>query len=388
MSRSQILLIVFCLGTIVALMAVLQKKDAPRDQQRAADVQQADSPREQDAPPVTEAISAAPSLVGRQVCGECHAKNFGMHASHGHASTFSHVSESDLVAAFSGQTFEAGEDYGTYKYHDDEQGRLFASLPDHFGDAPFPLQYVLGSGQHAQTILTLAPGEDGQIEGIEHRVSCYPGGRIGLTPGHAKMKPQTLLELFGDSSQGKPLERCIYCHTTTATMVGEQIEDLIPNVNCEKCHGPGSEHVRLARTQPKPPPYSVGRDDWDTESEIQLCGDCHRLPRSVTEKEVREYPDLLVRFQPIGMLRSRCYLDSNRELKCTTCHNPHQSVLEEDPTEHVQDCLGCHQPNTKSHVACPVEPETGCIECHMPAIEMDTGIRYHDHWIRVHRDSK
>ncbi len=137
----------------------------------------------------------------------------------------------------------------------------------------------LGSGHHAQTILTLAPGLDGQTEGIEHRVSCYPGGRIGLTPGHSKMKPQSALEFFGDSSRGTPLERCIYCHTTSARIVGEGIEDLVPSINCEKCHGPGSEHVRLARTDSKPPPYSVGRDTWDTESEMQLCGDCHRLPR-------------------------------------------------------------------------------------------------------------
>ena len=209
---------------------------------------------------------------------------------------------------------------------------------------------------------------------------------MGLTPGHAKMTPQSALEFFGDSSEGIPLQRCIYCHTTSAKIVGEGIQDLIPSINCEKCHGPGSEHVRLARLDSKPPPYSVGRESWDTESEIQLCGDCHRLPRHVTEKEIRDYPDLLVRFQPIGLLRSRCYLESNRELKCTTCHNPHQTIRDIDPADHVRDCLSCHQPGTEAHIACPVEPESGCIECHMPAIEIDQGLSFHDHWIRVRKD--
>jgi hypothetical protein len=207
-----------------------------------------------------------------------------------------------------------------------------------------------------------------------------------LTPGHSKKKPGGPLELLGASASGEPLQRCIYCHTTRGTVVGEGVQGLIPNVNCEKCHGPGSEHVRLARQSDNPPPYSVGQATWDTESELQLCGDCHRLPRSVSEQEIREYPDLLVRFQPVGLLRSRCYLASDRELKCTSCHNPHRTLEELSETDHVQDCLQCHQPGEDSHLACPVEPESGCIECHMPAIELDQGLRFHDHWIRVREE--
>lgn len=179
------------------------------------------------------------------------------------------------------------------------------------------------------------------------------------------------------------MQRCIYCHTTHGYVADQRIVDLVANVNCEKCHGPGSEHVRLARIGPNPPPFSVGQASWDTESEIQLCGDCHRLPRSVSEKEIREYPDVLARFQPIGLLRSRCYLETGRSLKCTTCHNPHRSLNEIDDSKHVSDCVNCHRQNESDHVACPVSPETGCIECHMPTIELDQGLKFHDHWIRV-----
>lgn len=329
---------------------------------------------------------AEPTLVGRKVCGECHAENFQLHAKHGHADTFHFVAETDLVSKFAGTEFDAGEPYGTYKYEADSSGKLFVTLESKFGDAPFPLPFALGSGLHARTMLTLVPAPDGTTEGIEHRVSCYAGGRIALTPGHSKMQPSSSLEFLGDSSHGEPLQRCIYCHTTRGTVVGEGVQDLIANVNCEKCHGPGSEHVRQARSSDRPPPYSIGKATWDVESEIQLCGDCHRLPRSVTEKEFREYPDLLVRFQPIGMLQSRCYLESGRQLRCTTCHNPHQTMTALDRTDHVRDCLSCHQPEEESHVACPVEPKTGCIECHMPAIETDQGLSFHDHWIRVREE--
>ncbi len=328
--------------------------------------------------------STDPALVGREICRECHAENYAWHAEHGHASTIHLVSETDLAAKFSGKSFDAGEPFGTYEYQADDQGHLFVTLPAQFGNEPFPLQYALGSGHNAQTILTLVPGLDGDTEGIEHRVTCYSGGRIGLTPGHSKMKPQSALGLFGNSVRGVPLERCIYCHTTSARIVEQEVVDLIPSINCEKCHGPGSEHVRLARGNPTPPPYSIGQETWDTESELQLCGDCHRMPRSVSEKEIREYPDLLVRFQPIGLLRSRCYLKSRRELKCTTCHNPHKTLHQSDASEQVLHCVSCHQQNREADVACPVSPQTGCIECHMPAIETEQGLRFHDHWIRIH----
>lgn len=366
----------------LGIVAIGQRQNAP-ETARAPATTGVDSVA--DVAPETPQPSA-PTLVGRKVCGECHAENFRLHARHGHASTFHFVFETDLVEKFAGREFDAGEDYGTYKYESDSSGKLFVTLESQFGDEPFPLPFALGSGLHAQTMLTLAPGPDGQTEGIEHRVSRYPGDRIALTPGHAKMAPQSPLEFFGDSSSGHPLQRCIYCHTTRGSVVGEGVENLIANVNCEKCHGPGSEHVRLARRSDAPPPFSVGMDSWDVESEIQLCGDCHRMPRNVTDQEIREYPDLLVRFQPIGLLRSRCYLDSDRQLRCTDCHNPHQTMLDLNRADHVRDCLRCHQPGSELHVACPVEPESGCIECHMPAIELDQGLSFHDHWIRVHHD--
>ncbi len=330
--------------------------------------------------------STVPTIVGRQVCRECHAENYQLHTRHGHASTFASVRNSDLVQQFAGKTFDAGEEYGTYQYTTDSNGDLFVSLPSRFKDRRFPLQYVLGSGLHAQTMLTLVPGPQNQSLGVEHRVSCYSDGRLALTPSHSQKKPRTFFEYYGDSFAGEPLDRCVYCHITQGTVASGEVHDLIANVNCEKCHGPGSEHVRLARTVKNPPPFSVGKATWDAESELQLCGDCHRLPRDSSEKEIRDYSKFMTRFQPVGMVRSRCYLESDRELRCSTCHNVHQSIEEQTPQEHVQNCLGCHSQETKTHVACPVEPDSGCIKCHMPSVEVDAGLRFHDHWIRVHKD--
>ncbi|MAI35185.1 MAG: cytochrome C [Rubripirellula sp.] len=326
------------------------------------------------------------TYVGRQQCAECHRENFEQHAAHGHASTFAEIAQTNLPDIFDQQTFDGGEGYGTYQYSKDKSGHVTVSLPTSENPSEIPLQYVLGSGHNARTILTLNRTADGLTEGIEHRVSCYPDQRLGMTVGHGEKKPARDLEKFGDVTSGEITQRCVYCHTTTGILTEGRIDRLVSNVNCEKCHGPGSEHVRQARELRNPPPYSVGAADWDAESEIQLCGDCHRLPRSITKQELRDYPETLARFQPVGMLRSKCYLASNREMKCSTCHDPHQSVHGISQQKHEQKCIQCHDTSDSSHTICPVSAEANCIECHMPTVPQEQGIKFHDHWIRIHKD--
>lgn len=336
------------------------------------------------APPST----GSPSYVGKKACAECHKENFDLHAGHLHAHTLFQMSDSKIPDIFSAKSFDAGSGHGVYTYEKNDLNEFIAKLKDAGGDIKqMPLEYVLGSGHNAQTFLTMRVNQAGETEGIEHRVSWYQDKRMDITLGHEKATPQTPGEEFGKSIKGNTLERCVYCHTTTATLSDGKIHNLVANINCEKCHGPGSEHVRQARLSPNPPPYSVGRSDWDVESEIQLCGDCHRLPRSLSQQEVRDYPDLIARFQPVGLLRSRCYLESDFQLRCTTCHNPHTTVHREGERERqVKNCISCHDESNTNHVVCPESTTTGCIECHMPKIDMTQETFFHDHWIRVRKD--
>ncbi|MCA9137027.1 MAG: hypothetical protein KDB00_09715 [Planctomycetales bacterium] len=329
--------------------------------------------------------AAQPTFVGRQACLECHPDNYRMHGHHGHATTFRSASDPDVADKFVGKSFDAGEPFGTYTYHSDDQG-IFARLREKFGDQPFRFQFALG--HKSITLLSLLPDPVEGTVGLEHRVSWIDGpDHLGKTPGQRDETLINAAQLFGNPHHGKVMHKCVYCHVTTGEIVGQEIKNLTPNVNCEKCHGPASEHVRLAKASKTPPPFSVGRSDWDTESEIQLCGDCHRLPKDVSQKQLRDYPDLLTRFQPVGLLRSECFVQSEGKLKCTTCHNPHQSVSETTAAIQVQNCVACHQQDSQSHVACPVSPTDGCIDCHMPAFQLDgLGTSFHDHWIRVRDD--
>ncbi|QDT01995.1 Doubled CXXCH motif (Paired_CXXCH_1) [Rubripirellula lacrimiformis] len=329
-------------------------------------------------------VDLSSTFVGRQVCSECHEDNFHMHGKSGHASTFVSTRDSDVAKKFVGKTLDAGEPYGLLTYSMDENGLRVARVDDP-SDQSFPLQYALGSGHNAVTFFSLISDAADDTIGIEHRVSWFASDdHFGLTPGQIGTSSTTLANCFGNSVHDEHMRACVDCHTTSANIVDQNIVDLIPNVNCEKCHGPGGEHVRQARLSNNPPPFSVGRDDWNAESELQLCGECHRLPIDFPPKQLREYPALMARFQPVGMLRSKCYLESSGQFQCTTCHNPHQASTAKSMEAYVNDCVQCHQENTSDHVVCPVSPQEGCIECHMPPMRFEQGMTFHDHYIRVH----
>ncbi len=339
-----------------------------------------------DTGPSGDSVASPPHLVGREVCQECHAENFELHAHSGHAGTFFETSETRFVEKFVGRNVDVGEYFGSFTYQTDDQGKLYAKhakYPD-----PFELKYVLGSGHHGISMLSLVPHpEDGSPMGIEHRVSWFAeDDSFGVTPSQEDAVPDSPLEWLGLPVEGKGLQLCIDCHTTSAEIVDQHLVNLVANVNCEKCHGPGSEHVRQARLTKSPPPFSVGQPEWTSESEIRLCGSCHRMPKDIPRPLLRDYADDMTRFQPVGLLRSKCYLESEGQFKCTTCHNPHMTVKAKTPAEYVSDCIACHQSENQSHTHCPVSPQDDCIKCHMPEVRLEH-FSFHDHWIRI-RDEK
>ncbi|MDG2221535.1 MAG: multiheme c-type cytochrome [Rubripirellula sp.] len=383
--RAPQLLAVFVTVTLLGLVAFAATR--PEDATQVGSVDESGFGNSQNSDPGSSksgsSKSGEPAYVGRQVCAECHRENFEQHAKHGHAMTFHHVPETDLANRLAGQIVDGGEGFGSYHYRQGDDGELFAQLPELSELSELPIEYALGSGHNAQTFLTLRESANADSLGLEHRVSLYPGDRLAITVGHENKTANSLLESYGSTVHGETVDRCVYCHTTTAQITGNRIDNLVANVNCEKCHGPGSEHVALARQSATPPPYSVGKADWDVESELQLCGDCHRLPQGLSKSELREYPDNAVRFQPVGLLRSACYLKSGRQLRCSTCHNPHVSTHGVSKADHIANCVSCHDESIEKHTICPVNATSGCIECHMPAIDQKQGIKFHDHWIRV-----
>lgn len=336
----------------------------------------------------TSNVAQSPSLASPYVaegrCAECHAEQAEDYQSSGHANTFHATAESEVARWLAGQTFDDPERPYSYEYHFDEATGLSVSIPKQFGDDRFQLPYLLGSGHHALTFLSLVSDRLGDTTGVEHRVSLYrnnDGWDLDLTPGHRAQVPQQEVEHFGKVLRGDKLTSCVSCHTTQGEIVRQQIENLTPNVGCQNCHGPGRQHV-AAMENDKQDEY-MGFTQQSAREEVEVCGRCHRLAHSESGAEVSPNDIRNVRFQSVGLLQTRCFTESEGRLRCTTCHDPHRKVSG-DVNHYVDRCSSCHR--KPDFTSCPVSPQTNCIECHMPAIDIHRGIKFHDHWIRVRSD--
>ncbi|MEZ6122002.1 MAG: hypothetical protein R3C49_02360 [Planctomycetaceae bacterium] len=99
--------------------------------------------------------------------------------------------------------------------------------------------------------------------------------------------------------------------------------------------------------------------------------------------EISKTSPVLPRFQPVGMMQSPCFQNSQGQMRCTTCHNPHQKTSAAS-TDYQSICHSCH----KSHAVpdCSVAADR-CVECHMPPVPI-AGAAFHDHWIRIRSNNE
>jgi hypothetical protein len=186
--------------------------------------------------------------------------------------------------------------------------------------------------------------------------------------------------------------RCLECHATSFESRAPPRNrynkaSLLLGMACEKCHGPGSEHV--ARFSPAAFPSATGRDPaivnpakLARERQIDICALCHGgvgvsltpplsfrpgdvLAAHVTLPNLAPGAQLDVHASQIQLLeRSRCF-NASTTMTCSTCHNVHKP--QRDPASFASRCLSCHKVEN-----CGMFPrqahaiDNRCVDCHMP----------------------
>ena len=320
-------------------------------------------------------------FVGSAKCAECHVEQFQSYSQSGHARTFWSTHDFPLREKFDGLKFDDQERGKTFHYRANESG-VDVAVPGVFGGDRFPLQFAFGSGEHAITLLALTPDGSGTPTGIEHRVTWFSGmDKAALTPGQLGQDVQHEIESFGRIIRGETLERCFGCHTTSCSIRGDKLADLIPNVGCESCHSGGASHAAAMADDPSVANVGFENQPWRTDEQVEICAECHRGVNNVKRSKIRRDNSKIVRYQPVGLVQSKCYVKSQR-LLCSTCHDPHQHAAKRSTREYEQQCLKCHSDAPQAS-QCSVSPNSGCISCHMPRVEIHPSISFHDHWIRI-----
>jgi hypothetical protein len=282
----------------------------------------------------------------------------------------------------------------SYRYRD---GALYIARKAQGKVEECVADYAFGSGHSATTFVSVI---DLAIPAIlEHRLSYYANASaLSLTPGHNSKRPPPGLSPLGSVPPPHAVRACFGCHSTQISARGDgRIDEatMIPNVSCERCHGPGRAHVTAARRGAPERELSLpfGPERWTAPGLLQFCGECHRHPAGPHPDQIRRDDPILARFQPIGLLMSKCYRESAGKFSCVTCHDPHARPSS-DRAGYDATCLNCHggpvEPakSVKSiptpGVVCPVSPRQGCVECHMPRVDLGQ-VFPSDHWIRVHK---
>jgi Cytochrome c554 and c-prime len=321
-------------------------------------------------------------------CRDCHPGEWALFSRSGHHRTLHPALGIRLVSWLNGRKVVDPELPGiTWSYHV-RQGRLMVDRELEGRTKSLSLDYALGSGKHGITFVALPEAGDpgAALLGIEHRMSYFPEHRLGITPGQQRDIKRKLDEKAVDFGREVPPERllkCFACHATATSATGYERLDtstMIPNVSCERCHGPGLAHVNAARRGGDDLRMRFGSARVEPSVEVEFCGECHRLPEAVPSSWLEPENLNIVRFQGVGLSLSRCYADGLREIRCTSCHEPHARVSG-DRGLYNGVCLSCHR-TTTGQASCPVSPESDCTRCHMPRRELPGSGAFTDHWIR------
>ncbi len=173
----------------------------------------------------------------------------------------------------------------------------------------FALAWLLGAGHFARTPVF----KDGE-RWVEQRLSWYAAtGKLSLTPGHPVQPSQDIERAMGAVQTPQNAARCFGCH-----MTGE-------------------------RAGGHPVAKTIRRD-----ASVAACATCHRSPAREFASPMPEVEDpMSVRFAPVGLVVSRCYLKSGGKLTCVSCHNPHTSVAAS--VSYDKTCEGVMQGRLLAH---------------------------------------
>lgn len=233
-------------------------------------------------------------------------------------------------------------------------------------------------------------------------------------PYHVEAGTDWWVPYYGASNLERPTgPLCDGCHSVNYNIETKQPTEW--NVGCEKCHGPGSEHVAHPTKE-----NIVNPDRLDYVRANDTCIQCHSQGRTLTETFGGKYYDWPVGFrvgerladywrledlkpgrtdffQYADMTAHKNRMQGNdfiqsvmyhRELRCFDCHDVHSNANPANLRAVGNAlCLRCHASDmnnpaglkgTVSEHTHHAEGSKGsqCIACHMPLIEQTIAGNY------------
>lgn len=368
----------------------------------------------------------ANKYVDAALCEACHADIASKFRKTGMGRSFYKLQPSNAVEDFGKPFYHAASD--TYivmferagKYYQRRWQKGFDGSEINVDEKP--VDFVMGSGNHGRTYLHLTAR--GTLQQLPLGWYTERGGYWAMAPGFDRPD-------YPGSTRLVTYE-CMFCHNAYPSIpkghdeVGAKPEFAQPiptGIDCQRCHGPGQQHVEAAsRVGAKAEEIRaaiVNPKRLTPDRELEVCMQCHLETTTVSlPHDIRKYdraPFSYVPGQPLGdfrltfdraggmgerfevahaayrMRESQCYLKSAGQLRCTTCHDPHNIPRGDEATAHYNKICGdCHAGGAqfkRMPAGAPHTASANCISCHMPKRRTDDAVYLvmTDHLIRSHQ---
>ncbi|QDS88522.1 Doubled CXXCH motif (Paired_CXXCH_1) [Rosistilla ulvae] len=327
-----------------------------------------------------DAVLTTAGWADESTCSECHVEA-DTYPETGHAQTLRLASDAKSIQTLTGLTKQALPNEEAFEIEIDSNSEVHAITEREGITRRIRIDWCFGSGAHAHTWTSTMDDLLGNTDEVEFRWTWFHHtDRFARTPGQPEHVGDTHYGAFGLFFDGAKSVSCFSCHSSYLPAENSSIDfhGMVSSINCQRCHGPQQAHVAAGG--------EGVIDDWmatDRIDAVHRCGQCHRNADEQEPDEIRTDNLDIVRFQPVGLLQSPCFIES--EMSCTTCHDPHKSLAAQD-SKGIWQCVQCHDPQQPQHTTCGAGNRDDCLRCHMPAVPMNPNIRFTDHWIRVRDD--
>ena len=350
----------------------------------------------------------AGDFAGAETCASCHQAQFAAWSQSTHGRAGGAPAER-TIAPFSGVLRFANARVtprvrsGSYEFLIEQEGVAPISLKV---DGVVGGGHIYGGGtqayftQYGDGTWRMIPFEWSRQDRIWF---CNTNSRSGR--GWAPITPAMRLEECGDWPPARVMgdvprfANCQSCHASQATTVVDTTRGYATQftslaINCESCHGPGKQHVDLARAG------RLGEDiglaslaTLDKDASVKACYQCHAIKDEVEEgyrsgAPLERYYSLKLPLLgdsplfPDGRIRtfayqeghsySDCYL--NGGMTCVSCHDPHgqgyRTVVGDPLVGRFDDrqCTSCHLSKAEQPTQHTKHPASvTCTSCHMPS---------------------
>lgn len=354
--------------------------------------------------------------AGPQACAKCHALIQQQWAGSLHGKVLQPATDQNVKGRFAAEKVVLrGSTY--FLQH---RGTNYYITQSYIAGKPWKhkIEYVLGSRRIQQYLTTL------------------PDGRIIVLPPTWDVVHKTWIHDVDtdnpEEDSGTDIQvwnkSCYSCHVTGAKKNFDWQQDHYQTkwrsfgVGCERCHGPGKEHVAQASAsttdknkQPSRNSMITNPARLDPSRSSMICAQCHSLrdtyadgfsagadyydffvpmieARLPSSENPAYWPDGRPRWfsnEAMGLWQSQCFLKGGAT--CVTCHSkPHAMDVDQNPRLRPQNnalCTQCHNAigtNITKHTHHSLQSlGSSCVECHMPATVLSLNTRMRDHSLSI-----